>query len=235
MTAAAALPPYVSLASLPDPSAMAAAAGSMPPDDNVGPALLITSSVLLALALSTTAVRLLVRTRNRLSGWDDHTMAATAACAAARFGCQVAQVRHGNGRHRVYLAEADYRASNMFGWAAQLLLFAGLCLLKLSICLLLLRIQKNSDGGRRLRRLMCAIVAGLVATNGAVIIILLAECHPIQAYWAADGASCWDPRVRIYSVFFTIGESAVLPTPAAAATLPYTDGHADEPPQPTPS
>ncbi len=180
----AALPPYASVGSLPYGSPSSSGPDPVPPDDDVGPALLITSSVLLACALVTSALRLYVRTHNRMLGWDDYTILLTVLCAVARFGCQVAQVRHGDGRHRIYLTPDDYQLSNMYGWYAQLFLFVGLCLLKVSICLLLLRI-KNDD--RRLRRLMYAVITGLVLTNGGVLLILLAECRPIEAYWMGDG------------------------------------------------
>ena len=159
--------------------------------------------------LLTTLTRLYVRAHNRVLGWDDHTIVLTAALALARFGCQVQQVRHGDGRHRMYLDPADYRISNMYGWYAQLFLFLGVCLLKISICLLLLRIKND----RKLRRLIYGVMGGLVFTNGIVILILLAECRPIEGYWtgAISDGRCWDPRVRVYSVYFSIGEFLFFP------------------------
>ena len=141
-------------------------------------------------------------------GWDDYTILATALLALARLGCQVGQVFHGNGRHRWYIEPEEYVISNMYGWYAQLLLFLAVCLLKISICLLLLRIKDT----RKLRNLIYAVMGGLVLTNGGVIIILLSECRPIEAYSGGDG-ECWDSRVRIYSIYFAIGASSRLHKP----------------------
>lgn len=170
-----------------------------PPDDNLGPALVIASSVLMALVVITTILRLLVRARNRMLGWDDLTIVVVAVLSAARLGCQVVQVHHGDGRHRDYLDAADYRVANRLGWYALLLFFVAICLMKISICLLLLRIKNE----RWLRWLIYAIMAGLVVTNGGVVIILLAECRPVDEYWDDMGA-CWDPRVRVFSIYLTI-------------------------------
>jgi hypothetical protein len=114
----------------------------------------------------------------------------------------VAQVVHGNGRHRQYLSQADYEYVNMLGWVAQLLLFASVPLLKISICLFILRIRDS----RTLYIVLRMVMAGLIITNLACIIILLAECSPVEAYWKGGG-TCWDTRVRIYTIYLTIGMS----------------------------
>jgi hypothetical protein len=53
-----------------------------------------------------------------------------------------------------------------------------------------------------------AVMAGLVITNFGCIVILLAECDPVEAYWTGSG-KCWDARVRIYAIYLTIGMSHV--------------------------
>ncbi|KAJ3523821.1 hypothetical protein NM208_g12306 [Fusarium decemcellulare] len=92
----------------------------------------------------------------------------------------------------------------MLGWVAQLLLFASICLVKISILLLLLRIKDS----RGLKYSAWVVMAGLVVTNFGCIIILLAECDHIDGYWTGV-RKCWDPRVRIYSIYFTIAYSIV--------------------------
>ncbi|KAH7268551.1 hypothetical protein B0J15DRAFT_389987 [Fusarium solani] len=148
----------------------------LPPDENVGPILL------------------------GVSKWDDYTMIIVTFLGIARYATQVAQISIGNGRHRWYIPKENYIRNNMLGWVAQILLFASICLLKVSILLLLLRI-KNSRG---LRWSAWAVMAGLVITNFGCIVILLAECDPVEAYWTGSG-KCWDARVRIYAIYLTIG------------------------------
>ncbi|KAF4445764.1 hypothetical protein F53441_10513 [Fusarium austroafricanum] len=174
----------------------------LPPDENVGPVLLGVSGACLALVIITTSVRIWVRSALRSSGWDDYTIVIVTLLGIARFGVQVGQVNIGNGRHRWYISEENYMRNNMLGWVAQILLFASICLLKVSILLLLLRIKDS----QRVKYSAWAIMAGLVVTNFGCIIILLSECRPVSAYWTGVG-NCWDPRVRIYYIYATIAFS----------------------------
>ena len=187
----------------------------LPPDENAGPALLAISSILIAFILITTSLRLFVRFSNGILGADDYTIAVVAVLCVMRFAVQVVQVnKFGNGRHRWYLAEDDYINNNMLGWYAQILLFATMCLLKVSICLLLLRIKND----RPLKVFLSILVTGLFITNFGCIVILLAQCKPISVYWTGGGGVCWDTRVRIYSIYFTIAYS--LLTDVICSLLP---------------
>jgi hypothetical protein len=176
----------------------------LPPDENSGPALLAVSSILIALILVSSSLRIFVRFSNGALGLDDYTIVAVTVLCVTRFAIQVVQVnRYGNGRHRWYINHDDYVANNMLGWYTQVILFATMCLLKVSICLLLLRIKNN----RGLRIFMYCIMTGLFITNFGCIVILLAQCRPISVYWTGGGGECWDTRIRIYAIYFTIGQS----------------------------
>jgi hypothetical protein len=172
----------------------------LPPDQNVGPILLGISGTCLALVIITTSVRIWVRSALRSSGWDDYTIVIVTLLGIARFGVQVGQVSIGNGRHRWFIEPEDYVQNNKLGWVAQILLFASICLLKISILLLLLRIKDS----KKVRYAAWGIMAGLVVTNFGCIIILLSECRPVSAYWTGVG-ECWNPRIRIYYIYATIG------------------------------
>ncbi|KAI7768197.1 hypothetical protein LZL87_012046 [Fusarium oxysporum] len=115
----------------------------LPPDQNVGPILLGISGTCLALVIITTSVRIWVRSALRSSGWDDYTIVIVTLLGITRFGVQVGQVSIGNGRHRWFIEPEDYVQNNKLGWVAQILLFASICLLKISILLLLLRIKDS--------------------------------------------------------------------------------------------
>lgn len=72
-----------------------------------------------------------------------------------------------------------------------------LALLKTSICLLVLRIKDRP----RIRYFLRGVIVGLVLTNLLPWIIVLAECSPVDAYWIGDSTKCWNPSVRIYSIY----------------------------------
>ncbi|KAH7153543.1 hypothetical protein EDB81DRAFT_932142 [Dactylonectria macrodidyma] len=174
----------------------------LPPDRNVGPVLLGVSSTLIAFVIITTCLRIWVRFSMRNLGWDDYSIVVVTGLGIARYAVQVAQVKIGNGRHRWYISKENYINNNMLGWVAQILLFSSICLLKVSILLLLLRIKD----AKWTRYTSWAIMAGLVLTNFGAVVILLAECDPVDAYWTGVG-TCWDARIRIYWIYMTIGYS----------------------------
>ncbi|CCF45183.1 hypothetical protein CH063_14348 [Colletotrichum higginsianum] len=176
----------------------------LPPDENVNPVLLGISGVLIFFVIFTTSVRLYVRFSLRHTGWDDYLMGVVASLGIVRYGVQCAQGASGNGRHRWYISNDDYVHNNMLGWFAQILLFSSICLLKCSIMLLLLRIKNSS----RLKYFLWTVMSGLIVTNVGVIVILLAECDPVEAYWTGVG-TCWDPKIRIYSIYLTISYSVL--------------------------
>jgi hypothetical protein len=72
-----------------------------------------------------------------------------------------------------------------------------LALLKTSIYLLVLRIKDPP----RIRYFLRGVIVGLILTNLLPWIIVLAECSPVDAYWIGDSTKCWNPIVRIYSIY----------------------------------
>ena len=172
----------------------------LPADHNIGPTLLGVSGFLTALVVITSCLRIFVRFSLKALGWDDYSMIIVTVLCVIRFGIQIAQcVLYGNGRHRWYLTKEQYVNNNMLGWYAQITLFLSICFLKVSICLLLLRIKKE----RPLKIFLSVLMAGLFITNFGCVIILIAQCKPTSAYWTGIG-KCWDTRVRIYAIYFTI-------------------------------
>ncbi|KAK1706712.1 integral membrane protein [Colletotrichum lupini] len=177
---------------------------SLPPNEDVGP---ISFSLALALTIFlviTTGLRLWVRVANRKLGWDDLTIALAGATAVVRFAFVVLQWKHGNGKHRVYLSNHDYMMINMYGWWGQMLLFISVAFLKVSMCLLILRIKDT----KVLKRLLHVIMAGVLITNFGVVIILIAECQPV-GFWRGKSAVCWPTHIRIYFIYATIAYSVL--------------------------
>ncbi|KAM0706165.1 hypothetical protein Q7P35_006714 [Cladosporium inversicolor] len=165
--------------------------------DNAGPTLLAIAIVVLILVLTTTALRITVRAKRHALGGDDYTIAAASLLTIGRVTCQIISVQHGNGRHREFLSVEDYQYVNFLTWLTQLFLFPILCLLKISVCLLVLRIKST----KRLRYALWSLIVLLVLTTLLPDIVLLAECDPVSAYWTSQHDKCWTPNVRIYSIY----------------------------------
>ncbi|KAF4784574.1 integral membrane protein [Colletotrichum scovillei] len=177
---------------------------SPPPNEDVGPISFSLALALTILLVITTGLRLWVRAANRKLGWDDLTIALAGATAITRFAFVVLQWKHGNGRHRVYLSDHDYMMINMYGWWGQMLLFISVAFLKVSICLLILRIKDT----KLLKGVLHVIMAGVLITNFGVVIILIAECQPV-GFWRGKSAVCWPTHIRIYFIYATIAYSVL--------------------------
>ncbi|KAJ0366678.1 hypothetical protein COL26b_011555 [Colletotrichum chrysophilum] len=173
---------------------------ALPPDEDIGPASVATAAVLTALMIITTSARIWVRAANRKLGWDDWTILIASGVSIVRFAFVVKQQQYGNGRHRVYLSDYDYMMINMYGWWGQILLFLAVAFLKVSICLLILRIKDT----KVLKILLYTIMGGVLVSNFGVVIILVAECQP-AGFWRGKSAKCWPTQIRIYSIWATIG------------------------------
>ncbi|KAF4847965.1 hypothetical protein CGCSCA4_v005273 [Colletotrichum siamense] len=173
---------------------------ALPPDEDIGPASVATAAILTALMIITTSARIWVRAANRKLGWDDWTILIASGVSIVRFAFVVKQQQYGNGRHRVYLSDYDYMMINMYGWWGQILLFLAVAFLKVSICLLILRIKDT----KILKILLYTIMAGVLVSNFGVVIILVAECQP-AGFWRGKSAKCWPTQIRIYSIWATIG------------------------------
>jgi hypothetical protein len=180
----------------------------LPPKNDAGPILMWISGVLMTFIIFTTALRIFVRVKNHIIGWDDATILVAVALAITRLGFQIEQSKYGNGKHRVYLTAHNYQMINKYGWAAQILLFSAVAFLKVSICLLILRIKDT----KALRLVVCTVMAGVLLTNFGCVIILLAECKP-AGFWRGSSAKCWPNKIRIYSIYATIGMPAPLNLP----------------------
>jgi len=191
--------------------------------DNAGPTLLVIAIVVLVVVLTTTALRITVRAKRHALGGDDYTIAAASLLTIGRVTCQIISVQHGNGRHREFLAIEDYQYINFLTWLTQLFLFPILCLLKISVCLLVLRIKST----KQLRIGLWSLIVLLILTTLLPDIVLLAECDPVSAYWTSQADKCWPANVRIYSIY--------LQTCMFAINSPFLWARANNIAQPSPS
>ncbi|KAF4552245.1 Hypothetical protein D9617_10g072260 [Elsinoe fawcettii] len=175
-------------------------------DDDLGPAFIVLTSVLTALSVATLCMRWSTRVGKRALGWDDYTMTIAVIFTLPRIVLQVLSVGYGNGKHVEFLSITNYQMINKLGWATQIILFPCTALVKVSICLLCLRIKST----RKLKYFLSAVMVGIVIFNAIPWIILLSECRPISAYWRPSDGKCWNPKIRTSVIYMTIAYNIVI-------------------------
>lgn len=178
----------------------------LPADVSLGTTFLVLACILTFFSLLMTGVRVWVRRANGVIGWDDYTLVIVCVILIFRLGVQIESVKHGNGRHVWYIEnKEDYEWVVMANWYTQICLFPAICLLKISICLLLLRIKDS----KVVKQVIYTIIAGLVLTNILPLIVLFAQCSPLKTFWEPKAGKCWTPKVRIYSIYIQASYSVL--------------------------
>ncbi|PGG98693.1 hypothetical protein AJ79_08778 [Helicocarpus griseus UAMH5409] len=184
-------------------------------DEDKGPLFLVLTCILAVCSLTSTCLRCAARVVRRNLGWDDYLIATTAVLTIFRTGLQIASIKHGNGKHGSQLTEEDRQWVVMHTWYTQLILFPTLCLLKCSICLLLLRVKDTY----RTKLAIYIIMAVLIASSLQPFVILLAECSPPKTYWDPTAGTCWNPAIRIYSIHMQVACSMITDLICAAMPM----------------
>ena len=165
--------------------------------------------------------------RGKTSGADDYTMLFATGLAIALSGISIEAVQDGKGeqrqpssvrsltkrslrlspigRHYQYLSDNQIATVSMLSWVNQIILFCALCMIKTSICLLILRIKDS----KWVKWVVYTTIALLAISNLIPIIALCVECSPVYGFWrrTADGVSCNKPDFRIYSIWVQSGRS----------------------------
>ncbi|KAK5734927.1 hypothetical protein LTR17_008560 [Elasticomyces elasticus] len=176
----------------------------LPPNVDIGPMMVAVAYVFIFPALITTALRLWIRTRDRILGWDDAAILIASLLAIVLSGLSIEGVKNGKGRHIWYLNEHQTATIGMLSWIAQIDLFCAICLIKISVCLLVLRIKNT----KMLRYSLYGVMVLLVITTIIPIIALCTECKPVYGFWHRKLGKCHSPNFRIYSIYVQASYSA---------------------------
>jgi hypothetical protein len=145
-------------------------------------------------AVITTGLRLWIRARERVLGIDDGTITVAVLLSIVLSTVSILGVHYGKGHHVWYLTTEQTMEISKLSWINQVVLFCELCLIKISICLLVLRI-KNTRG---LRYFLYGVMALLVITNIIPIIALCIECQPTWGFWNRKKAQHCRSPVTLY-------------------------------------
>ena len=86
---------------------------------------------------------------------------------------------NGLGRHEYYLTSAQRRLFQVIGWADWIQTFITLALMKISICLFLLRIVDT----KHVVRGMYTLISCITLFTAVSVLLFLGVCRPLRAYW----------------------------------------------------
>ena len=94
-------------------------------------------------------------------------------------GLITAEVLNGLGRHEYFLTSAQRRLFQVLGWADWIQTFITLALMKISICLFLLRIVDT----KHVVRGVYALISCITLFTAVSVFLFLGVCRPLKAYW----------------------------------------------------
>jgi hypothetical protein len=115
-------------------------------------------------------------------------------------------VKHGKGRHVCALDDESIAAIGRYSWINQIILFWALFFIKISVCLLVLRVKSTPH----LRWISGIVTALMITSTMVACAALLVECRPVSAYWNRSSGECRAPTFRIYSIWVQAGTATLL-------------------------
>ena len=206
-------------------------------DQSQGWALLSVCWAFVLTATITTIMRTWVRARlTRNLGWDDYTIIAALVCTVWRDHRYTTLTRSpqittlmgaalitteiitgGLGRHSYYLTASQKRIFASVGWADWIQTFITLALMKISICLFLLRLVD----GKRYVYALYGLMAFMVLFTSVCVFLFIGVCRPLKAYWDINvpGSHCLTD-LQVENVVIAQGGTYILSRPTIT---PNTD------------
>ncbi|KAH7115354.1 hypothetical protein B0J13DRAFT_459745 [Dactylonectria estremocensis] len=171
------------------------------PDENQGWKLVVVSSVLELIALILLGGRVYTRLRpNFRLWWDDYTIILSMALATITWILLLLAIKNGLGRHNYYLSAEQSTEAAKYLFIQQPFWAWALSISKVSIALLLLRINRDSRPWRMSLYLMIALLLLIAA---AINVFQFSTCRPLTAVWdkAIPGATCLPREVVQVSIY----------------------------------
>lgn len=181
-------------------------------DQNRNPPAVAAATVLASIAVVVVVTRYIARTTSTKGlHADDYTMFVAAALAVANLVVDFLAGNAGLGRHLYYIGLVKGSQVQLYTYIGEFLSLAGLCFVKVSVALFILRIDALHGW---LRAAFIANVVVLALSTTALLIVLLVQCRPI--------AGNWDPRVRATATCLSM-DSLLATSYATAAISIFTD------------
>ncbi|KAL7269264.1 hypothetical protein RUND412_008082 [Rhizina undulata] len=147
---------------------------------NEGPRIVATAGSFIAAITLTMIVRLYVRTKMVGSvGADDWTILLATCISIAMSAVSIVEVQYGAGRHMLAIPPPDFTYGMMLNFITQVLALSAAALVKMSICLFLLRLAIEP----LYRRICYGILIFTGAYTIAGTIAMSYQCTPLSHFW----------------------------------------------------
>ncbi|KAL8714034.1 MAG: hypothetical protein Q9220_002180 [cf. Caloplaca sp. 1 TL-2023] len=164
-------------------------------DLNLGPGLIASTTVLVAVSAIVVALRIATRWWIvKAIGWDDITIVLAIVGTIIGAGLDFVEIHFGFGRPSWYLTDHQLREFLKYTYGEWIQTFASLMWTKISICLFLMRIPVSKA---YIRPLQAAVVV-LVVSNVILTVLWILQCSPVQA--------AWDLELKKHSECFSKGQ-----------------------------
>lgn len=193
-----------------------------PPNVSIASGCIITIAISISAAFITLGARLYCRlVRTKKPGWDDATIVlATVSHQLTHYLSLHSQLQicifietifkcifiyHGQGRHVFYLDAHQIQEAYKYSQLAFFPFLFGTAIAKISIAFMVLRFTP----AKGMRYFMYGLMASLVVSNGACVVILFSFCRPYYSLWdcKVKNAVCWSGRVLGIASSIQGGES----------------------------
>ncbi|KAH7132734.1 hypothetical protein EDB81DRAFT_659704 [Dactylonectria macrodidyma] len=171
------------------------------PDENQGWKMVTISSTLQLIALIIVGGRIYSRMKPAFRlWWDDYAIIMSMALATSTWIIMLLSVQSGLGRHNYYLSAEQSREATKLFFIQQPLWNWAMSMAKISIALLLLRIDRDSRPWRIFLYLMIAV---LLLISFTITGFQFSVCRPLAAFWdkAITGATCIPNEVLQVSIY----------------------------------
>ena len=182
-----------------------------PRSDTNLPLVLSVTTVLLVLSLATFALRIWVRTKKVvLLGWDDAAITLAMLLSCACWGTNLAMSIMTGGRHTWYIGLEALAHTARVSFAFVILWLWAVSMVKISVCLMLLRIKPQSRAWLIGLWLLIGLLASLAV---AITACYLLQCKPVEANWdfkyLLEPGHCWTLDQFLSFTYAFSSESAV--------------------------
>lgn len=187
-------------------------------DQNEGIAGLVCTWILLSIGILTVSLRIYVRSGvNRKIGWDDYTAVAGLIVGIVAGGFFTKMITSGMGRHRSCLPPQSIVAMLEFSAISEGINVLGIGIVKISVCLTLLRVVERARRGITLfLRFLLVFVA---VTHLALAMLFFLHCRPLAALWNKEiRGSCLSTHTTVLAGY--IGFAIDVVTDLVCAAIP---------------